>query len=128
MLNEDCDLRIERFNPTQHDRSDFFCGVKRLDNYLKLSAKKQQNDSMTRVYVAVKEGRREVLGYHAINVGMMTVDELVKRPRGAPAHGEIPILFIGQVAVKTIAWGQGIGSILMHHIFAKGIIYLTDAD
>lgn len=36
------DLRIELFDPARHDRAGFVCGVDRLDNYLKLSAKKQQ--------------------------------------------------------------------------------------
>ena len=41
-------LRIELFDPARHDRAGFVCGVDRLDNYLKLSAKKQK-DNMTRV-------------------------------------------------------------------------------
>ena len=59
-------LRIESFNPSRHDRADFDCGVVRLNNYLKLSAKKQRQDDMTRVYVVVEEGSRRVLGYHAM--------------------------------------------------------------
>jgi len=119
MPTEIGDLRIEVFDPARHDRAGFSCGVERLDNYLKLSAKKQQKDDMTRVYVAVEEGKSVVLGYHAINLGMMNVDALAKRPRGAPDHGELPILFLGQVAVSRNAQGNGIGSILMHHVFEK---------
>ncbi len=48
-------LRIEHFDVMRHDRADFDCGVPRLNNYLKLSAKKQQKDDMTRVYVIVTE-------------------------------------------------------------------------
>ena len=113
------DLRIERFNPQKHDRSDFNCGVKRLDNYLKLTAKKQQKSDMTRVYVVVADGDSVVLGYYAINLGMMNVDDLSSRPRGAPDHGELPILFLGQVAVCVSVQNQGLGSILMHHVFEK---------
>ncbi len=54
---------------------------------------------MTRVYVVMEEGSTRILGYHAINLGMMNADELERRPRGAPDHGEIPMLFLGQVAV-----------------------------
>jgi GNAT superfamily N-acetyltransferase len=119
MLTESADLRIESFDPARHDRAGFSCGVDRLNNYLKLSAKKQQKDDMTRVYVVVESGGKVILGYHAINLGMMNVDELTKCPRGAPDHGELPILFLGQVAVSRTAQGQGIGSILMHHVFLK---------
>ena len=49
-------LRIESFDPSRHDRADFDCGVVRQNNYLKLSAKKEQQDDMTRVSVVVEEG------------------------------------------------------------------------
>jgi ribosomal protein S18 acetylase RimI-like enzyme len=119
MPTKPVDLRIEHFDPARHNRAGFSCGVERLDNFLKLNAKKQQKDDMTRVYVAVEDGSTDILGYHAINLGMMDVGELAKRPRGAPDHGELPILFLGQVAVSKDAQGQGLGSILMHHVFAK---------
>lgn len=121
------DLRIEHFDPARHDRAGFSCGVERLDNFLKLNAKKQQKDDMTRVYVAVEEGETVILGYHAINLGMMDVSELKKRPRGAPDHGELPILFLGQVAVSEDTQGDGLGSILMHHVFEKAIIIADEA-
>lgn len=112
-------LRIESFDPGRHDRADFDCGVVRLNNYLKLSAKKQQQDDMTRVYVVVEEGSRRILGYHAINLGMMNVEELHRRPRGAPSRGEVPVLFLGQIAVDKAAQGRGLGGILLHHVIEK---------
>jgi GNAT superfamily N-acetyltransferase len=127
MLTDQSPLRIESYDPSRHERDGFDCGVDRLNNYLKLSAKKQQKDDMTRVYVAVEEGQSRVLGYHAINLGRMNVDELKRRPRGAPEHGEIPILFLGQVAVDIKAQGHGIGAILMHHVFEKAIIVANQA-
>ena len=112
-------LGIELFDAARHDRAGFDCGVDRLNNYLKLSARKQQRDDMTRVYVAVEDGSARILGYHAISLGMMNVDELERRPRGAPAHGELPVLFLGQVAVNSAAQGCGLGGILIHHVFEK---------
>ena len=119
MPTEPSALRIELFDAARHDRAGFDCGVGRLDNYLKLSARKQQRDDMTRVYVAVEEGSARILGYHAISLGMMNAAELERRPRGAPAHGELPVLFLGQVAVDRAAQGRGLGGILMHHVFEK---------
>ena len=122
MPTEPSALRIERFDPARHDRADFDCGVSRMNNYLKLSAKKQQKDDMTRAYVAVEDESARILGYHAINMGMMNVDELKRRPRGAPDHGEVPVLFLGQVAVDKTAQGRGLGGILMHHVFEKACV------
>lgn len=118
--------RIEKFNPERRDRAGFDCGVVRLNNYLKMSARKQQKDDMTRVHVVVEEGNPQILGYHAINLGMMNVDELKRRPRGTPEHGEIPVLFLGQVAVDRDAQGRGLGGILMHHVFEKACV-IADA-
>ncbi|WP_417514366.1 GNAT family N-acetyltransferase [Minwuia sp.] len=127
MPTEDTSLSIERWDPSRHDRSGFDCGVHRLDNFLKLSAKKQQKDDMTRVYVAVEPGHARVLGYHAISVGTMNVTELAKPPRGTPNHGNIPVLFLGQVAVDRSAQGLGIGGLLMHHVFEKACVIADEA-
>ena len=112
-------LRIELFDAARHDRAAFDCGVDRLNNYLRFTARKQQRDDITRVYVVVEEGNAPILGYHAINLGMMDVDEMTRRPRGAPDHGEVPVLFLGQVAVDKTAQGRGLGGILMHHVLEK---------
>ena len=122
MPTEHPPVRIEHFDPARHVRADFDCGVGRLNNYLKLSARKQQRDDMTRVYVVVKDGSPRILGYHAINLGKMNVDELERRPRGAPDHGEIPVLFLGQVAVDKTEQGTGLGGILMQHVFEKACL------
>lgn len=120
-------LRIEQFDPSRHDRSTFSCGVPRLDNFLRLTAKKQQKDEMTRVYVVVESGDCKILGYHAMNLGMMNVDLLAQRPRNAPEHGELPVLFVGQVAVAEQVQGSGIGAILMGHVFSKAVTIADQA-
>ncbi len=120
-------FRIERFDPARHDRAHFDCGIVRLNNYLKLSARKQQKDDMVRVYVVLEEGSSRILGYHAINLGMMNVDELKRRPRGTPEHGQIPVLFLGQVAVDRNEQGKGLGGILMHHVFEKACVIAAAA-
>ena len=112
-------FHIEKWDPAVHDKAGFDCGVQRLNNFLHLSAKKQTKDNMSRVYVLVEDGSKIILGYHAINLGSMNVTALTRPPKGTPSHGEIPVLFIGQVAVSLVAQGRGISSILMHHIFEK---------
>ena len=118
MPTEQAAIRIELFNAARHDRVPFDCGVGRLNNYLKLSARKQQKD-LTRVYVAVEEGGPRILGYHAIHLGFMNVEELKRRPRGVRDLGKIPVLFLGQVAVDEGQQGKGLGGILMHPVFEK---------
>jgi len=50
---------------------------------------------------------------------MTNVEELHRRPRGAPKHGEVPVLFLGQVAVDHASQGRHLGSILPHHVIEK---------
>lgn len=112
-------LEIRKFDPALHDRRGFDCGHVRLNNFLKLNAKKLQKNDLSRIYVAIAQGQSQILGYSAINVGRINADALQKRPRGLPTHGEIPVLFLGQIAVDNAQAGAGIGGILMHHVFEK---------
>jgi ribosomal protein S18 acetylase RimI-like enzyme len=127
MPTDDTPLSIEAFDPSRHGREGFDCGNERLNNYLRLTAKKQQKADLTRVYVATREGESQVLGYSAIALGMMDADALTKKPRGAPRHGELPVLFLGQIAVDRRAQRAGLGSILMHHVFEKAALIAEQA-
>ena len=102
---------IEPFDPGRHDRSGFSCGTDRLDNFLKLSARKQQKDDFTRVFVAAAEGLPAVLGYYALNAHAVATEDLgADRPRRAPRTGSIPALYLSMIAVDRRRQGMGLGS------------------
>ena len=102
---------IEPFDPGRHDRSGFSCGTGRLDNFLRLSARKRQEDDFTRVFVAVAEGSPDVLGYYALNAHAVATGELgADRPRRAPRTGGIPALYLSMIAVDERRQGMGLGS------------------
>ena len=104
-------IAIELFDPGRHDRSDFACGTDRLDNFLRFSARKQQKDDFTRVFVAVAEGSPRVLGYYALNAHAVAADGLgPDRPRRAPNTGSIPALYLSMIAVDRSWQGRGLGS------------------
>ena len=84
---------IAPFYPGRHERSGFSCGTDRLDNFLRFSARKQQKDDFTRVFVAVAEGSPKVLGYYALNAHAVATGDLgADSPRQAPNTGSIPAL------------------------------------
>ena len=62
--------RIDAFDPGLHDTKDFRCGSDSQDNFLRRTAKRQQRDGYTRLYVAtdaVQTGEpRACLGFYAI--------------------------------------------------------------
>ncbi len=102
---------IEPFDPGWHDRSGFSCGTDRLDNFLRLSARKQQKDDFTRVFVAVAEGAPEVLGYYALNAHAVATEEFgPDRPLRVPRTGRIPALYLSMIAVDERWQGMGLGS------------------
>ncbi|MCY4467145.1 MAG: GNAT family N-acetyltransferase [Thiotrichales bacterium] len=102
---------IEPFDPGRHDRSGFSCGTDRLDNFLRFTARKQQKDDFTRVFVAVDEGSPKVLGYYALNAhAVATADLGADRSRRAPNTGSIPALYLSMIAVDRSQQGKGLGS------------------
>ena len=104
-------ITIEPFDPGRHDRSGFSCGTVRLDNFLRFSARKQQTDDFTRVFVAVAEGSPRVLGYYALNAHAVSTGELgADRPPRAPNTGSIPALYLSMIAVDRSGQGRGLGS------------------
>lgn len=106
--------RIEPFDLRRHDRAAFSCGVPRLDNFLRLSARKQQKDDFTRVFVAVADGSRRVLGYYALNAHAVSIGEMgPERPRRVPNTGSIPALYLSMIAVDQREQGRGLGTDLV---------------
>ena len=104
-------ITIEPFDPGRHDRSGFSCGTDRLDNFLRFSARKQQKDDFTRVFVAVAQASPRVLGYYALNAHAVATDDLgVDRPRRTPGTGSIPALYLSMIAVDQRGQGRGLGS------------------
>ena len=104
-------IRIEPFDPDRHDRTAFSCGTNRLDNFLRLSAKKRQKDDITRVFVAVAEGSPRILGYYALNAHAVPIDELgADRPPRSPTTRAIPALYLSMIAVNKRRQGRGLGA------------------
>lgn len=107
-------VSIESFEPSRHERAEFSCGVPRLDNFLRLSARKQQKDDFTRVFVAVAEGSGRILGYYALNTHAIGVAELGRdRQRRASKRASIPALYLSMIAVDKTQQGRGLGTDLL---------------
>ena len=110
----DFNVDIEPFDPVRHDRTAFFCGSDRIDNYLKRTAKKHQKNDFVRVFVAVAPGETSILGYYAINAHGVEVQDLpATLARKAPKHGYVPAAYLSIVGVDQRVQGQGLGQVLL---------------
>lgn len=105
--------RIQAFDPDLHDRASFSCGLERIDNFLKITARKHQDGDFTRVYVATRADSAAIIGYYALNAhslaGPEAPDALSKR---GPRHS-IPAAYLSMIGVNVREQGIGLGVILL---------------
>ncbi len=111
-------VRIEAFDPGRHDTKEFRIGSASQDNFLRRTAKRQQRDGYTRLYVAtdaaVAGKPQACLGFYAINAHAIGVVDVPPdaAPR-APRSNLIPGVFLSHLAVDRKHQGQGLGRILL---------------
>ena len=117
-------VTIEPLDPATHDRSAFSCGVSRLDNFLKRTARKQQASDFTRVWVAVEGGQNTILGYYAMNAHSLEGEEGLPRSltRHAPRSGGIPAVYLSMIAVDKRSQGRGLGRILLADALSRAAV------
>ena len=110
--------QIEAFNPGRHDTKHFRCGSDSQDNFLRRTAKRQQRDGYTRLYVATdaaQAGERwACLGFYALNAHAIGVADMpVDAAPRAPRSNLIPGVFLSHLAVDARHQGKGLGRILL---------------
>ncbi|MFN5116782.1 MAG: GNAT family N-acetyltransferase [Cyanobacteriota bacterium] len=114
-------VRIDAFDPGLHDTKDFRCSSDSQDNFLRRTAKRQQRDGYTRLYVATDAAQtgepRACLGFYAINAHAIGVADVpsnaAPRPPRPPRSNLIPGVFLSHLAVDQRQEGKGLGRILL---------------
>jgi ribosomal protein S18 acetylase RimI-like enzyme len=107
-------FRIASFDPALHDRAGFCSGVDSIDNFLILTAKKQQNADMVRVRVLTSDTSNRVLGYYVLNAHSIDAGDLPDEiGRKAPHHRRVPAAYISMIGVDLSMQGKGLGHMLL---------------
>ena len=110
----DLHLGIVAFDTAKHDRTAFRSGADRIDNFLKLTARKQQKGDFTRVWVATRPGEKAVIGYYAVNAHSVEADDLpFHLIESAPSHGYVPAAYLSMFGVDRSVQGKGLGRALL---------------
>ena len=105
---------IASFDPALHDRASFCSGVASIDNFLILTAKKQQNADMVRVRVLTSDTSNRVLGYYVLNAHSIDAGELPDEiGRKAPHHQRVPAAYVSMIGVDLSMQGRGLGHMLL---------------
>lgn len=108
------DIIIEPLDPAKHDRAAFSCGVRRLDNFLKRTARKQRAGDFTRIWVATDNEQVAILGYYALNAHFIEGHDLpVRLTKDAPRSGCIPAAYLSMIAVDHRYQGRKLGHVLL---------------
>ena len=110
--------RITPYNPTQHDTRSFGCGSASQDNFLRRTARRQQRDGYTRLYVATEASetgeRLPCLGFYAIHAHTVGMADLPPHAAvRAPRTQLIPAVFLSHLAVDQKHQRRGLGRILL---------------
>jgi len=99
---------------TEHDRSNFDCGVEPLNRYIKELASQDIRRKTAAVFVLRKEGSAKVLGYYTLSQCSIQLEHLPEALRkNLPRYPQIPTTLLGRMAVDQSCRGQGSGRLLL---------------
>lgn len=105
--------RIEPLGKS-HERSEFGCGVRALDEYLARFARQNHESGVARTFVAVRsDSPRRVLGYYSISAGAIERENLPARVAKRFARFPIPVARLARLAVEQEWQGRGLGEDLL---------------
>lgn len=105
-------MYVERLGD-HHHLDGFTCGVKGLDDWLKVHALENQRRDLSRTFVLVDEFSHEVVGYYSLTMGQVVPSGLPKAyGRGLP---DLPIgmVLLGRLAISAAVQGEGHGRDLL---------------
>jgi GNAT superfamily N-acetyltransferase len=103
----------QRYEPTQHDVSDFTSGIDALDRYVPRIAAQAQSSGGASVYVVTTHDRRTVVAYYTLSAGSVAyTDAPARAGRGVPPR-PIPVVVLGRLAVDDRHQHSGLGRALL---------------
>jgi GNAT superfamily N-acetyltransferase len=104
------DVRAPQHLTSEHDVTDFDCGVPELDFWLKRRALQNESSRASRTFV-IAEGKR-VVGYYALATGAVSQELATGRVRRNMPE-PIPVMVLARLAIDRGQQGRGLGSALL---------------
>jgi GNAT superfamily N-acetyltransferase len=103
-----------------HDRSSFDCGVVRLNDFLRKTAKQHAAKDVGVTHVVVENaGSPQIIGFETLTIKSVT-RELLPNASKLP-RGDYSVAFVGQLAVDSRFQGRGIGTRLLYFALFKAL-------
>jgi GNAT superfamily N-acetyltransferase len=116
-------LRVEPLDRKKHVRAAFTCGQPTLDNYLKNTAARQQDENITRIRVGCLDDNTDIICFHALNAHHLNISQLdPKYKKRFERYDAIPSVYLSMIGVHTAHQGQGIGSYMIYDAMRQVIV------
>ena len=97
-----------------HQRKSFDCGNGDLNRYIWEQARQDAERRVAAPFVLTQPGSPAVLGFYTLSASIIPVNELppdmMKR---LPRYGQLPVTWLGRLAVDRSICGQGVGEFLL---------------
>ena len=108
-------LRVEPLDRKKYVRAAFTCGQPPLDNYIKNTASRQQDENLTRVRVGCLDDNNVVICFHALNAHHLNISQLdIQYKKRFERYDAIPSAYLSMIGVHVAHQGQGIGSYMIY--------------
>ena len=123
-MSDDAFLVRVRIEPLgqKHDRAAFACGDDRLDNFIKSTARKQQEQDLSRTYVGCLDQDFVIIAYYALNSHFIDVTTLPPEDcKKLPNYETIPAIYLSKLGVHADHQNKGLGKRLMANAFQRCI-------
>lgn len=101
---------------SEHDITDFCCGISSLDDWLKRRAHQNQISGASRTYVVTDSNK--VIGYYCLASGALALSE-VPSPIRRNMPDPVPMAILGRLAIDQKQHGRGLGSALLQDAFVR---------
>ena len=117
--------RIEPFDKSAHDRTQFDCGEDALNDWLKKRVSQFERRDLSRTYVLIRASDAAVKGYYAISHHSVDFDSLPdEQAKGLPLV-DVPVVLLGKLAVDQTVRGQRLGESLLMDALKKALLLST---
>lgn len=122
-------LIIEALDKRFHERKGFNCGVKELNDYLTHHASQNQQNNISKIFVAVTDDSfinpKTVQGYYTLSAGHLSWEQLPDNLNRRLPKYPVPIVRIGRLARDINYKGTGLGKFLLYDALIR-ILSLAD--
>jgi GNAT superfamily N-acetyltransferase len=108
------EVRIEPFDATKHERADFDCGNRSLNEFLRTLVTQYEKRRLGKTFAAVRTtAPATIAGYYTLAAGAVAFQNVPPEIAKRLARHPIPAILLARLAVDRSAQGQGLGKALL---------------